>query len=326
MRWAHNGARQYSLRPPNHRSCLIPAGAGMSRSDFLRKAAKPHRHPNSFVAPWRLGVSAVCVFCALCVTAAAQAPLEFEVASIKRNTSGELPIGAPPDPATGEIRLRQLPLRNIILQAYPVATIAIEIRNLPSWADDRYDVIAKGKPGATPAERQQMFQGLLADRMKLAAHYETREQASYDLVFARPDKKLGANIKPSSLDCSKGPSTGPMPPVSGAAEARAAALNRCGSFWMESDSILSGGVTIANVVRMVTTAAGRPIVDRTGLDGYFEVTLRYQRLPARAGEPDPSAPPTIFTALQEQLGLKLEPSKTEGQILVIDHIERPTEN
>jgi uncharacterized protein (TIGR03435 family) len=252
--------------------------------------------------------------------------LEFEVASIKRNTSSDLPFGRPPDPATGEVRLIQVPARNLILQAYPLETLPIQIVNQPSWADERYDVIAKGKPRATVAERQQMWKTLLADRMKLAAHYETRERDGYDLVFVRADKNLGPGIKPSSLDCSGGPTT--VPPSSlGRPDFREATLNRCGAFFVEGDSMASRGVTIANLTRMVTPAAGRPIVDKTGLDGYFEITLRFQRMPMRAGaEPAPDAAPSVFTALQEQLGLRLVPSKTQGQILVIDAIERPSEN
>jgi uncharacterized protein (TIGR03435 family) len=255
--------------------------------------------------------------------------LEFEVASIKRNTSGDLSIGfgRPPDPANGDVRLFQVPARNLILQAYPLETLPVQIVNLPSWADDRYDVIARGKPGATAAERQQMWRKLLADRMKLAAHYETREQASYDLVIARADKRLGPGIKPSPLDCSSGPSTAPIPAPTGGADFREATLNRCGAFFVVGDSMTSRGVTVANLTRMVTPAAGRPIVDKTGLDGYFEIALRFQRMPSpAAGEPAPDAAPSVFTALQEQLGLRLDPSKTQGQILVIDAIERPTEN
>jgi uncharacterized protein (TIGR03435 family) len=172
-----------------------------------------------------------------------------------------------------------------------------------------------------------MWRTLLADRMKLAAHYETREQASYDLVFARSDKRLGPGLKPASIDCSGGPSTAPIPTPTGGADFREATLNRCGSFFVEGDSMASRGVTIANLTRMVTPAAARPIVDKTGLGGYFEITLRFQRMPLRPGaEPAPDTAPSVFTALQEQLGLRLEPSKTQGQILVIDAIERPTEN
>jgi uncharacterized protein (TIGR03435 family) len=270
----------------------------------------------------------LCLLAVVGVTVAGQTPLQFEVASIKRNTSGDLPIGAPPDPSTGEIRLRQVPARNLILNAYPLQTVPVQIVNLPSWGDDRYDVIAKGKPNATAEERQQMFRSLLADRMKLAAHYETREMDAYDLVFARADRQLGDGIKPSSLVCSGGPSTRPLAATgTGIAGVREAALQRCGSFWIENDTIISNAVTIANLVRMVTPAADRPIVDKTGLAGYFAVTLRFQRIPPRAAtEPNPDAAPLIFTALPEQLGLKLEPSRAEGQILVIDHVERPTEN
>lgn len=262
------------------------------------------------------------------VTVVAQSSVvEFDVASIKRNSSAELPIGAPPNPETGQIVLRQIPVRTLILRAYPVTTLPIQILNLPAWASDQYDVTAKGKPGATPEELQQMFRALLADRMKLSAHYETREADSYDLTFSRSDKRLGTEIKPTALDCSGGPATGPAGPAANPAEARAAALRRCGTFWVDGDTIRSGGVTMTILTRMITPAAGRPIVDRTGLDGYYEVALRYQRTPPRAGaEPTPDAAPTVFTALQEQFGLKLEPSKTTAQILVIDHIERPTEN
>ena len=267
---------------------------------------------------------------ALSVTLAAQAPIEFEVASIKRNTSADFPIGAPPDPATGQIVLRQIPARNLILQAYPLSTLPIQVLNLPSWADitgDRYDRVAKGKAGPTAEERQQMFRALLADRMKLAAHYETRETAGYDLVFARSDRRLGDGLKPSSLDCSAGVPTGPPPAASGIAEARDNALKRCGTFWVEGDTIRSGSNTIANLTRMITPAVGRPIVDKTGLQGYFDITFRFQRLPARAGgDLDPNAAPAVSTALPEQLGLNLEPATVQGQVLVVDHIERPTEN
>jgi uncharacterized protein (TIGR03435 family) len=275
----------------------------------------------------RLCVRSLCLVTALSVSVAAQAPIEFEVVSLKRNTSGQLPIGVPPPAAaTGQVRMLYVSLRTLIFQGYPVETLPIEVQNLPPWASDIYDFEAKGKPNASPDERRQMFRAMLADRLKLAAHYEDRERPGYALVVARDDKRLGPAIKPSSLDCGTGAPQPPLPVGGGAEAARAAALKRCGSFWADGDTITSGGVTLANLIRMVTPAAGRQIVDRTGLGGYFEITLRYQRLPARGTEPDPNAAPALFTALQEQLGLKLEPATTQGQILVLDHIERPTEN
>ena len=196
----------------------------------------------------------------------------------------------------------------------------------PSWTDsERYDVIAKGKSGATPAEQQQMWRALLAERMKLTAHYEARERPSYNLVFARSDRKLGSGLKPSTLDCTQPAQPASPPPGT---DPRTFALNRCNSFWIERDgSMSSGGVSMANLARMLAPTAGRPVIDRTGLEGLFAVTIRYQRIQPRAdAPPSPDDPPSVFTAVQEHLGLKLEPDKTQAQVLVIDSIERPSEN
>ena len=84
---------------------------------------------------------------------------------------------------------------------------------------------------------------------------------------------------------------------------------------------------LANLARMLAPSAGRTVVDQTGLEGFFAVTIRYQRIPPRGdAPPSPDYPPSMFTAVQEQLGLKLEPDKTQAQVLVIDSIERPPEN
>ena len=136
-------------------------------------------------------------------TFAGQSP-EFEVASIKRNTTNQFATGPLPNPATGLVSLINVTARTIVLRAYPVQTFPIQVVGLPSWAEsERYDVVAQGKAGATPEEQQQMWRALLTDRMKLAAHYEPREQRSWDLVFARSDHRLGPQIKPSTLDCSQ---------------------------------------------------------------------------------------------------------------------------
>ena len=259
-------------------------------------------------------------------TFAGQSP-EFEVASIKRNTTNQFASGPPPNPSTGQFSMANAPLRNIVLRAYPVQLIpAVGVVGLPSWAEsERYDVIAKGKPGAAPDEQQQMWRALLADRMKLAAHYETRELPSWDLVFARSDHRLGPQIKPSALDCSQ-PAGPPPRPVPGA-DIKAMAMSRCSGFFVDrDDTMYGGGVTMANLIMMMTPAAGRPIIDRTGLEGIYSVAFRFQRIPRLSTTPSPDDPPNVFTAVQEQLGLKLESSKTQAQVLVIDHIERPSED
>lgn len=156
--------------------------------------------------------------------------------------------------------------------------------------------------------------------MKLVAHYETREQPGYALVFARPDKTLGPGIKPSLLKCGDSqapPSVAPSEPL----DPKTASLRRCGAIWVEGDSILSGGATLTDLGRLLTSAAGRPVTNATGLTGHFDIALRYERRP---NPPADSNAGSVFTAVQEQLGLKLEPSSVQGRILVIDTIERPT--
>ena len=265
--------------------------------------------------------------------------LEFDVASIKRNTSNTFPGGAPSNPASGQLSMANVPLQTLVLAGYPLQTIPALVIGMPGWAtSDRYDVVAKGKPGATQDERRQMWRALLTERLKLQAHYETRERAVYNLVFARADKRLGPQLQPSTLDCS-------LPPAanfgSGTAEsAEAMAMRRCAPMMITEPAgqgIYSGGTTLATLVRMLSGMAGqlvidRPIVDQTGLEGNYAVRLKFASVsppPGVSTSGTPSPPqerPSIFTALQEQLGLKLESTTLEAQVLVIDHIERPTEN
>jgi len=286
------------------------------------------RIPDKSFAAWHLGVSTLGVLIALGVTTAAQAPLEFEVASIKRNTSAQLgsPLQAVPP---GEVREINIPMRNLILRAYPLQGLPIQVLGLPGWAEvegERFDVLAKGKADATPEERQQMWRALFAERMKLAAHYETREQPAWNLVFARTEHVLGPNIKPSTLDCSEAPAPPAKSPEEALRRLQENASRRCIPF-VTGDTISSGGSTLEALIRLMVPAAGRAIADKTGLTGRFEYSFRFQRFPPRAGQPPaPDDAPTIFTALPEQLGLKLEGSTVQAQILVVDHIERPTEN
>jgi len=286
---------------------------------------KPMRR-RIILASWRLAVSTLSVLAAFSVTAAAQAPLEFEVASIKRNTSGDLsnPVQTLP---SGEIRVMNTPVRNLILRAYPLSSLPIQVLGLPGWAEiqgERYNVIARSNAGATAEEQQQMWRALFADRMKLAAHYETRDQAGYRRVFAKVDHVLGPGLKPTTLDCANQPA---LPRPEAGVDLRRLAMNRCGFFFVEGDTIYSGGSTIGGLIRMMVPAAGRPIADRTGLPGFYSVVFRFQRIPSRtAAVPSLDDPPSLLTAVQEQLGLKLESDRAQAQVLVVDHIERPTEN
>jgi uncharacterized protein (TIGR03435 family) len=246
----------------------------------------------------------------------------FEVASIKRNVSGDLSNPAQILPS-GEVRVVNTSVRGFIARAY-AGEVGFEVVGLPSWAEsERYDVVAKGKPNATTEEMQQMWRALLAERMKLAAHHETHEKPSYDLVMARKDGRLGPGLKPSTLDCTQPPTPGPPPARS---EMKAFGLSRCRTLTTDpaDETTYAGGLTMSFLAQVLGGTAGRPIVDKTGLDGYYSITIRYQRFPQRAGVvPSPDDPPSVFTALEEQLGLKLEASKMQAQVMIVDHIERP---
>jgi len=197
------------------------------------------------------------------------------------------------------------------------------VANAPDWlTSERYDIVAKasGQPGSEQV--QAMMRTMLKQRLKLAAHTEPRETAAYALVVARPEHP---GLKPFTRDCDAiraereaamkaGQQPAPTSPTTGPA---------CGYTW--SSAIYSGGITLTQLAGMLDWVAGRVIVDRTGLPGRYEFTLRFAS-PTAPPSDAPDAPPVLFTALQEQLGLRLDAVRASIPTLVIDHIERPTED
>jgi uncharacterized protein (TIGR03435 family) len=267
---------------------------------------------------------------ALTVTVGGQAPSqEFDVASIRRNTTDVFGRYIPPAIRSGQFTVTAMTMQEIVLFAYPLQTAPAQVLGLPDWArSEHYDVAAKLKADANAAELQQMWRALLADRVKLQAHYETRERDAYQLVLARADKRLGPQLQPSTVDCAKPPPLGARP--SGLDGQIQMLQQRCvlgfaGSG--QSVGLYSGGTSIPDLARSLTNSARRPVVDRTGLEGNYAVALRFASdSPPQAGAPAAATPddPPLLTALQEQLGLKLQPATIDGQVLVVDRIERPT--
>lgn len=275
---------------------------------------------------------ALCVLLAI-GTVTAQTPLEFDVVSIKRNVANQVMPGPTGGVAAGQYWLSNVSAGTLIFRGYPPDTTPPEILNLPGWAlSERYDVLAKGKPRATTGEQEQMWRALLADRLKLQAHYEIRAQRGYRLVLARADRRLGSQLRPSTLDC-----TGPQPDIGpnsarGAGGVEAFALQRCGFMTGGASGgvmVLSGGTTMIELSRALSGFVMRPVLDRTGLDGHYAVSVGFALETTRTLAAEPSAAselPSVFTAIEEQLGLKLETATVDVQILAIDRIERPTEN
>ena len=282
---------------------------------------------------------------------AGQTPaLEFDVASIKRNTSATPTPGQPPNPGGGQITLTWLPARFLATRAYPDLTTPLVVEGLPAWADaERYDVTVRFRPGATAAEQAAMWKTLLGERMKLQAHYETRARPGYKLVLARADGRLGPQMKRATIDCAPVDPAKPPPPNNAAREIAMAVLSehrapnpqeeatlmsQCSATGI-GDRLYAGSIDIKSLMQSFSFL-GRldgPMTDATGLEGRYAITLWTSRAiaPLTAAPGAPAQPaldeaPPLFSALQDQLGLKLERTTIEGTILVVDHIERPTEN
>ena len=261
------------------------------------------------------------------------APAAFEVASVKANRSGDS-NGLMRQGPGGRVDATNMPLRPMITLAYGIA--GYQLVGGPGWIDDaRYDIVAKledGGTGATPFvpgatttnPTQRALQKLLEDRFELKAHRETREMDIYALVMAKPGGAPGPNLKPSTQDCAAAadaakrgvvPSPGPNAPV-------------CG-IQGQPGRLRFGGLPASAFPQALSGRAGRMVVDRTGLTGSWEFELTYAPDTGGAGNPDqpidPNAP-SFFTAVQEQLGLKLESAKGPVEVLVIDSIERPAED
>jgi uncharacterized protein (TIGR03435 family) len=259
--------------------------------------------------------------------AAAQQSLEFDVSSIKPNVSGELggDTRRLPD---GTYTATNISILNLLPLAWPAE--GFEYRNLPDWARrDRYDVTVKPPPGASPAQIQEMWRTLFKHRLKLEARNEVREGPIYALVLARADGRLGPQLKTSPHDCAAlAAAASAAPVVSGPTPPSAEeVMATCGSLFLPG-RVFIGGTLLSTFARSLSSSVGRIVEDRTGLQGYYALTLTTTVIPRPGADaaPDAGAAPSIFTALEEQLGLKLEPATKLLQTVVIDHIEPPTEN
>jgi uncharacterized protein (TIGR03435 family) len=267
--------------------------------------------------------------------------LEFDVVSIKRHLDGDRSGGGGGTLRDGTVRMMNNPLIGILGGAYP--SESGEYIGLPDWMrTDRYDVILKPPadvalaPRASRARAEQnrvMMRKMFADRMKLVAHDEMREEPIYLLVLARQDGRLGPQLNPRP-DCraeaaaARAGGAPPQPPPRTGPPSESEVMSRCGGFFT-AGRILSGGMNMPLLAAQLRGLVGRFVEDRTGLEGFYTIDLRFAPGRPLASVPaasDPADAPEIFTALQEQLGLKLEPARKQLQVVVIDHIERPTEN
>jgi uncharacterized protein (TIGR03435 family) len=265
------------------------------------------------------------VLVGLFLTCVLVAQTKFEVASIKLNTNCRPEGGQPLSP--GRLNLHCVPLRQLIQAAYinfangpnPSAK-RLQILGGPGWIDsDQYDITAKAVDAA-PLDQMAgpMLQVLLEDRFRLKVHRETREVPIYVLTVGKNGVKPGAlnpaaNCVPIDLNHLAPPAPGqPMPNICDHQMFKSDGPNRVVESYGRSMEGLAGGLLSNNL--------DRPVIDKTGITGRFDFTLEFARNMAD------DTGTSIFTAVQEQLGLKLVPDKGPVQVLVIDHVEKPSEN
>jgi len=247
-----------------------------------------------------------------------QRALTFDVTSVKPNTSGEQ--GGSSSARPGRYVGINVTLRRVIGLAYrPVQ----EFAGGPDWINtERFDI--EGRSDGTPSQPQmlEMLRSLLADRFKLVVHKEVRPMPAFALVLARADSRTGPQLRPT--DPCVAPPSGPDARPSAA---RPSAGPRCGGFSVGNGSLKGTGVTMAQLAAELPSATdGRQVIDRTNLTGSFDITLTWNADALHPGTAAVQDTASIFAALQEQLGLKLEPITAPIEVIVVDRAERPAAN
>jgi uncharacterized protein (TIGR03435 family) len=222
----------------------------------------------------------------------------FDVASVKRNLTLDNRSSQRNLPG-GRINFTNQSLRQSIRAAFGGSDI--EVVGGPGWVDsDRWDIVAAPATENRNAPWREMLKTLLIDRFMLRAHVEQRERPIYALVFARPDRQLGPNFHSTSTPCCR---------IEG----------DCGSTDTNSNGVRSGTIhgtarTMAQVGRSLSGYAERRVFDRTGLEGRYDFDLKWDE------------EISIFTAVSEQLGLKLQADRAPTDVVVIDSVVRPVED
>jgi uncharacterized protein (TIGR03435 family) len=239
------------------------------------------------------------IILALSATLHAQAP-SFDAVSIKTNTSGSFSGGVGPTPGGG-IKAENATLEGMMLWAWEIN--GLELIGGPGWLDEtRFDIVATASGSPDFQRTLAMTRAMIEERFQLKLQKQMRRLPVYALTLARSDGRLGPSLRQNNVDC---------------------ATSYCGSK-ISGGLVDSIGVSMADFAKTHAARAGRIIVDRTGLSGGFDVTLRYN--------PDPGGPrstpdfPAFFTAVEEQLGLKLTPQNADVEVFVIVDVQKPTEN
>jgi len=300
--------------------------------------------------------AAVLAIAMLPIGAAAQQFLSAPGPPVDPNTRFEVASVKPSGDGSGAILMRMLPGR--FESNLPIGVVLrqalqkpdYQIVGAPGWINtERYAIAAKVPEGLPPNAISVLLTNLLKDRFQLTTHVETRELPIFNLVMARPDGRLGPDLKPSSAACratieariaataaaGRGGPPPPLPPLPGPNDPLP-----CGFMSVPPGRATATGRTIAQIVPTLADLVGRPVIDKTGLTGLYDFSLKYAYEGRTAGPMGPLGPaaqppgaaaptidpdaPSLSAALQEQLGLKLESVRGPVDVVVIDRLEKPT--
>jgi uncharacterized protein (TIGR03435 family) len=243
----------------------------------------------------------------------------FEVASVKPNTSASPASSIGFEPG-GRFRAVNEPLVRLIQEAFATpATPRPQIVGAPGWVEsDRFDVEAVAPDDPSQERRQAMLRAMLADRFRLASHVETRALAVYNLVRASRDAKLGDKLRVSDGACDALRKPGaPIPTPEQLRPCRLA---------FTRGSLRVNGVTASQFATAgLTRVVDRPVIDRTGLGAtLYDWAIEWTPDPSSQVSTATDLPSSVFSAVQEQLGLKLQPATGSVDVVVVEHVDKPT--
>jgi len=318
---------------PAHFSAAIAANGGVLANRIAMLLGQSRPAVRTGLGPGVIAVASLLVVAAYGLFGQSADPPRFAVASIRRNPSNvplsmAVPMGVGYRPG-GRLTARNAPLTMLIQRAYSV--LGFQVVGGPPWVStEGYDIEAKPEFNTDQKRMWLMLQALLADRFNLAMHREIRDLTVYDLQAVRGGPRLPA---PQGGACAEVLTTLPEAGQPRPAPPCGPGLVKAGTgLAMEGIS-----VSMPAFAKQLSMIVGREVIDKTGFTGRFALHLEFAVDDSLAGLPNPVGPdisappadtarPSIFAALREQLGLKLESSKGPVELLVIDHVERPTAN
>jgi uncharacterized protein (TIGR03435 family) len=230
--------------------------------------------------------------------------------------------------------MANVPLRPLIMMAYGLPLTGFQgglIIGAPDWINTKlYNIEARAE-GAPPRERMLlMLQSLLQDRFKLAVRWESRRMPLYSLRMIKAGKMGPRLVRHATDNSTCGPYLNPSPTGAQPGDANRRLSPPCDGGLRTSAGHVAADLTMEALAKALSyyQQIDRPVVDKTGLSGTFDLMLDYQPSTTSKVQPevDPNAPDTIFEAMKEQLGLKLQPETGPVDVLVIDHVQEPMPN